>query len=187
MRLAALTLSGLCALVLASCGDTVQQQPVSHSLLETLVVAPYPVYWLGSSFEGMAITEATHDPSGAFTINYGDCIHGGQGVCVPPLRIVSSPDNSFLPGGTTPTQRRSIRGSQALIAQAGRAIVIPTAGVVVDIYGDSARLASAAARMMVPINAAGAPEAPLPARLPDSGFAATPLASQMPSPLAPLR
>jgi hypothetical protein len=187
VRLAAVTLAGVCAVALSACGNTVQSSPISHSLLEDLIVAPYPVYWLGDKFEGMKITEATHDPSGAFSVEYGNCLQGGQGACVPPLRIVSSPDNSFLPGGLAPATQRTVRGAMAVIAQQGRTMVIATGGVVVDIYGDEAQLASAAAKTMVPINEIGSPEEPLPARLPDTGFAATPLASQMPSPLKPLR
>ncbi len=188
VRLAAATSAVLCCvLALSACANTVQQQPVSHALLEDLIVAPFPVYWLGASFHGIAITEATHDPSGAFTISYGVCLTGGEGACVPPLRIVSSPDNSFLPGGSAPSRPRRIRGAQAVIAQAGNAIVIPTAGIVVDIFAASARTAAAAAREMVPINQLSAPEAPLPARLPNTGFAATPLPSQVPNPLRRLR
>ncbi len=79
-----------------------------------------------------------------------------------------------------------IRGVDAVIAQAGRTIVIPTAGVVVDIYATSARTAAAAARTAVPINEVGAPDAPLPAALPNTGFGEMPLPSQVPAPLRPL-
>jgi hypothetical protein len=100
---------------------------------------------------------------------------------------VTSPDNSFLPGGLSSTRQTLIRGVSALLAQAGRTVIIPTAGVVVDIYAHDPGLARAAAQTVVPINAVGAPEATLPARLPDTGFASTPLPSQMPSSLRPLR
>ena len=69
------------------------------------------------------------------------------------------------------------------LAQGGRTIEIATAGVVVGMYADRARLAAAAAQTIVPINQAGAPGEPLPARLPDTGFGSTPLPSQVPSPL----
>jgi hypothetical protein len=180
-------LLGLCAIVLGSCGDTLQDRPIPHNTLESLLVAPYPVYWLGRSFHGMSITEAAHDPGGAFTVGYGDCVTGGQSTCVPPLRVVTSPDNSFLAGGTSPKRSTSIRGVVAVIAQAGRTIELPTAGVVVGIYAVNARLAAAAAQTAVPINEAGVPGAPLPAPLPDTGFAATPLPSQTPSLLRALR
>ena len=178
---------GLCALALGACGDTLQSHPIPHNTLETLLVAPYPVYWLGRSFQGMQISEASHDPGGAFTVQYGNCVEGGQSTCVPPLRIVTSPDNSFVPGGDAPRRSARLRGVSVVVAQGGRTIEIPTAGVVVGVYAaDSARLAAAAARAVVAINEAGAPQAPLPARLPDTGFGSTPLPSQTPSPLRAL-
>lgn len=182
----ALVLSML-ALALTACGDTLQDQPIPHNTLESLLVAPYPVYWLGGSFEGLKITEASHDPGGAFTVQYGDCKVGGQGTCVPSLRVVTSPDNSFLPGGSAPQQRTDVRGAAAVAARSGQTIEIPTGGVVVGIYALTARLADAAAATVVPINAVGSPGALLPPRLPDTGFAETPLPSQMPSPLRALR
>jgi hypothetical protein len=175
------------ALALTACGDTLQDQPIPHNTLESLLVAPYPVYWLGGSFEGLKITEASHDPGGAFTVQYGDCKVGGQGTCVPSLRVVTSPDNSFLPGGSAPQQRTDVRGAAAVAARSGQTIEIPTGGVVVGIYALTARLADAAAATVVPINAVGSPGALLPPRLPDTGFAETPLPSQMPSPLRALR
>jgi hypothetical protein len=186
VRLGALSLAGLCALALGACGDTLQDQPIPHNILEGLVEAPFPVYWLGGSFQGLAVTEATHDASGAFSVQYGNCLQGGQGTCVPPLRVVSSPDNSFLPGGSTPSRVTPIRGIAAVVAEAGRTIVIPTAGVVVDIYAKDPQLARAAAQTVVPINGVGAPEAPLPARLPDTGFGERPLPSQVPVPPRPV-
>jgi len=184
--LCAAVVAALCAVALCSCANTVQDQPIPHNLLEGLIEAPFPVYWLGGSFDGMAVSEATHDPSGSYSVQYGDCLVGGQGTCVPPLRVVTSPDNSFLPGGTTPSSRARIRGVDALLAQAGTTIVVPTGVVVVDIYATSARTAAAAARTVVPINALGAPEAPLPAALPNTGFGEMPLPSQVPPPLHPL-
>ena len=106
-RLAALFMLGLCTLTVGACGDTLQDQPISHTTLESLLLAPYPVYWLGGSFQRMAITEASEDPSGAFTVQYGDCAEGGQNTCVPRLRVVTSPDNSFIPFGSQSTPRDS--------------------------------------------------------------------------------
>jgi hypothetical protein len=180
-------LAALCALTLGACGDTVQDQPIAHQALESMLLAPYPVYWLGGSFGGMAITEAVRDPSGAFSVQYGSCVEGGQVTCVPRLRVVTSPDNSFLPAGRGPRRTARIRGLTAIIAQEGKTIEIPPAGVVVDIYAKDARLAGAAAQTIVPINDAGAPQERLPARLPDTGFAETPLPAQRPSPLSRLR
>jgi hypothetical protein len=176
-----------CALAFGACGDTLQDRPIAHNALESLIVAPYPVYWLGGSFEGLQITDASHDPSGAFSVQYGDCVVGGQSTCVTPVTVITSPDNSFVAGGSSPQRTASLRGVQAVLAQRGRTIAIATGGVVVSVYADSARLAAAAARTIVPINEVGEPGAPLPARLPDTGFASTPLPSQVPSPLRALR
>ena len=184
MRLAAASLAAVCALALGACGDTLQDRPVAHNALEGMILAPFPVYWVGSSFRGISITEATHDPSGSFSIQYGDCLQGGQGTCVSPLRVVSSPDNSFLPGGSVASRPTRVRGVPALLDRAGAMIVIPTAGVVVDIYAVDARTAHAAAESIVPINAVGAPGAPLAKALPDTGSADTPLPSQVPQQLS---
>jgi hypothetical protein len=185
VRLALLPLAALCALTIGACGDTLQDKPIPHNLLEGMIVAPFPVYWLGGSFQHLAITEVVHDPSGAFSVQYGDCLQGGQGTCTPPLRVVTSPDNSFLPAGTTPSSRASVRGVPVVLTQAGRAIALATGGVVVDVYAKDPSTALSAARGIVPINAPGAPGETLPARLPDTGFGSTPLPSQRPTAVRP--
>jgi hypothetical protein len=172
--------------MLCACGDTLQDKPIPHNILESMVVSPFPVYWAGAGFQGLAITDAAHDPGGAYSVQYGNCLQGGQGVCVTPLKIITSPDNSFLPGSGAGRASR-VRGAPALIARGGRTIVVATGAVVVDIYATTPALAAAAAREMAPINVPGAPQGALPARLPDSGFAARPLPSQTPARLGTLR
>jgi len=101
--------------------------------------------------------------------------------------VVTSPDNSFLPGGASAGLRAErVRGIAATAAQGGDTVEIPTGSVVVDIYARAPRVAAAAAQTVVPINAVGEPRAPLPATLPDTGFGETPLSSQMPPPLRAL-
>jgi hypothetical protein len=185
-RLFALALAALCAPALSGCANTLQTGPIPHNTLEGLIVAPFPVFWLGRSFHGLALSEATHDPSDSFTVSYGNCVQGGEGGCIPPLRMVTSPDNSFVPGGSAPARSERIRGVTASISQQGKTVAIATAGVVVDIYALDAPVAEAAARTLVPINAAGSPEAPLPAALTNTGFGEMPLPGQMPPPLRPL-
>lgn len=187
VRPLALLLAVLCGLTLSACGNTLQDRAISQNLLEGMVLAPFPVYWLGGSFQGSAITEVSHDPGGAFSIQYGDCLQGGQGTCVSPVRVVTSPDNSFVPGGSTPSRTARVRGVTATLMQADRTVAIPTAGVVVSIYAHDARTAAAAAATIAPINTPGASGAQLPAPLPDTGFGDTPLPSQVPSPLQPVR
>lgn len=187
VRLAAALLAAVCAGALGGCGNTLQDKPIPHNILESLLVNQFPVYWLGASFHGLAVTEASGDPSGGFSVQYGDCLEGGQGTCVAPLRVITSADNSFLPGEAAPSRRTVIRGVPALVAEAGRTIVLPTGPVVVDIYARDSGLAQAAARTVVPLNEPGAPYAPLPAPRPDTGYGSTPLPSQEPPPLRLLR
>ena len=111
-----------CALALAALRQTRCRTSRSpHNTLESLLVAPYPVYWLGRSFQGMAITEATHDPGGAFTVQYGDCVEGGQSTCVPALRVVTSPDNSFVARRRTPQRAHARCAASRARRRAGRA------------------------------------------------------------------
>jgi len=181
-------LAALCAVALGGCGNTLQDQPVAHNVLENVLLSPYPVYWLGGSFERLAITEVARDPSGATSFQYGDCLEGGQGTCVAPLRVVTSPDNSFLPAGAYASYRAArVRGVPAVLAQGGDTVEMATGPVVVDIYARTPRVAAAAAQTVVPINTSGEPQAPLPARLSATGFAEEPLPAQMPPPLRPLR
>lgn len=184
---AALLALAALSLALGACGDTIQDRPIAHNTLEGLIVAPYPVYWLGGSFRGLPVTEATHDPGGAFTVQYGDCVVGGQNTCEPALKVVTSPDNSFLAGGEAPRRETLLRGVRAVLARQGEVIELPTGGVVVGIYANDAGLAAAAAHTAVPINEAAVPGAPLPASLPDTSFGSTPLPSQVPSPLSAVR
>ncbi len=186
-RAAAVLLAVLAAPgALAGCGDTIQAKPIPHNQLEQLVVASFPVYWAGGTFRGSQITEVSPDPGGAFTVQYGNCLQGGQGTCTPPLRVVTNPDNSFLPGGEAPATTAVVRGIPARSTEAGRVITIPTGGVVVGIFARDAALARAAAEQIVAINRPGSPGETLPARLPDTGFGSTPLPSQRPSTARPL-
>jgi hypothetical protein len=152
-----------------------------------MVVSPFPVYWLGGTFHRLNISEATTDPSGAFSLQYGNCLEGGQGTCVAPLRIITSPDNSFLPVGGAAHGTTPLRGVPAVLARGGRTVVVATGGVVVYIVARDASLARAAASTMVPINEPGAPGAPLPPPKGDTGYGETPLPAQEPVPLRPLR
>ncbi len=189
----------LCALVLGSCGNTLQDQPIGAAPLESVIVkSRFPVYWLGLKFQGMQITSVTIDPSEAVTIRYGDCVLGGQYTCVTPITIVSSPDNSFVAGRTSATHALQLKGAthalqlkgathalqlrgvSASVAQGGATLAIPTGGVVVNVYASDSLLARAAATTMAPINEVGLPRAPLPAALPDTGFDRVPLPGQVP-------
>jgi|HubBroStandDraft_3_1064219.scaffolds.fasta_scaffold16827_3 hypothetical protein len=183
MRKLGLVVAGAaCAIALGACGaNTLQDQPIGAASLETVMVrSHFPVYWLGLEFHDMGITSVSIDPGEAVTIRYGDCLLGGQYTCVTPVSIVSSPDNSFIPGATATTPRLPLRGVTANLAQKGATLAIPTGPVVVSVYAHDPTLARTAASTMAPINEVGLPQAPLPAALPDTGFDRVPLPGQVP-------
>jgi hypothetical protein len=171
----------LCAFALGSCGDTLQDVPIGPAPLESVIVkSRFPVYWLGLSFHGMRITSVTIDPGGAVTIRYGDCLVGGQYTCVTPLSIISSPDNSFVPGRSTASRSVRVRGAVTSSAQGGATLAIPTGSVVVSVHANSPSLATAAGAMMAPVNKTGLPLQALPGAVPDTGFDRVPLPSEIP-------
>jgi hypothetical protein len=180
----ALLAGALCSVAVAvgACGDTLQDQPLGPAPLETVLVkSRFPVYWLGLRYRGMSITSVTIDPGEAVTIRYGDCVLGGQYTCVTPIAIVSSPDNSFVPGAGRASASLAVRGATATVGQGGSALELPTGAVVVSVYARNPPLARAAAATMTPLNEAGVPGAPLPAALPDTGVERVPLASEVPA------
>jgi hypothetical protein len=173
----------LCALVVAGCGSTLEDQPLAPSNLESLIaIREYPVYWLGKRFAGLSVSEASRDRSGAYTVQYGNCIKGGQYACESPLSIVTSPENDFVAAGSSGVRVRPIRGVSSFASEAGRAVEVPTGQVVVSIRAENAALAGAAALAIVPINVVGVPAAPLPKVLPTSSFATQPLPTQLKTP-----
>ena len=172
----------LCALTLGSCADTLQDQPLGPKPLEAVMVkSRFPVYWVGMVFHGMRITSVTIDPSEAVTVRYGDCLLGGQYTCVTPISIVSSPDNSFVAGGSAARVAQPIRGARAISARGGTTLAIPTGGIIVSVYAKSRSLARQVASSVAPLNKVGLPGAPLPPALPDTGFNRVPLPSQLPT------
>jgi hypothetical protein len=172
----------VCVLALAACGNTLQDQPIGPQPLESVLVkSRFPVYWLGLSFHGMQITSVAIDPSEAVTIRYGDCVLGGQYTCVTPMSIVTSPDNSFVPGGRAVKQTLSLRGVSASSAQGGSTLAVATGDVVVSVFGEHPMLAREAVETMAPLNTTGLPLAPLPAALPATGFDRVPLSTQVPA------
>jgi hypothetical protein len=170
-----------CAIAIGSCGNTLQDEPIGPKPLETVMVeSHFPVYWAGLKFDGLPISGVSIDPSEAVSIRYGDCVIGGQYTCVTPLSIVTSPDNSFIPGGTAATPAPAVRGARVSGARGGDTLALATGVVVVSVYAERPSLAREALSMMAPVNEVGGPLEPLPAALPDTGFDKAPLPGQVP-------
>ena len=167
-------------LVVAGCGDTVQSAPLGRSALESLLLAKFPVYWAGNEVEGLQAREISVDPGGAVTLQYGNCLEGGQGTCVAPLRIVTSPNNDFVPGGAGPVRDIPLRGTTARTLNGGSTIVVPAGPVVLSVFATSDTLADAAAARAAPITDVAAFGQPLPPPGPSNGHAGTALPGQIP-------
>jgi hypothetical protein len=184
-RLLTAALTVAAAIALTACGNTIQFRPVpADQLVKAITSVRFPVYWLGRNFEGMPITSIDRDPGGAFDAAYGHCLEGGQGTCVTPVLVVTSPDNSFVPGGDARRPHTTVRGLRVVMAQGGRTLQIPTGPVIVNIYASSAALARQVAEEISPMNQPGSPAAPLPPPLPNTGYGQTPLGSRdVPPPL----
>lgn len=181
-RLGVALLAG--AALLAGCGDTLQDKPVSNAELQGLLEAPRPVYWLGSSFRGMQLMALSADPGGAYTLQYGNCFVGGQEACLTPLEVITSPESTFLAGnGLRGAKRTTIRDAKSLVAQNGQVVEVATGPVVVEVRSRKRSIGLAAAHAMVPINAPGEPGQTLPAAAPNSEYLENPLASQEPHPV----
>jgi hypothetical protein len=170
-----------CALALTSCGNTLQDEPIGSKPLESVLVdSRFPVYWAGLRFAGLPISGVSIDPSEAVSIRYGDCATGGQYICVTPISIVTSPDNSFVPGGAGATPAPRARGVAVSSSRGGRTLALATGRVVVSVYGRTALLAREALATIAPLNETGQPLEALPAPLPDTGFNRIPLPGQVP-------
>jgi len=161
------------ALTLSGCASTLQLRPLQDRDLTHAEAAPYSVYWVGRAFEGMPVSVAEPRTGGSVLITYGNCVIGGQDTCLRALQIVTSHDNSFVPGAQHATAHRLIRGRVAVIGNGGRIIEIATGDVVVDIDANTPALARATAESMTPMNRAGTPGQTLPPALPPNGFDVT--------------
>ena len=170
----------LSAFAVVACGSTLEERPVAPSTLESLIaLREYPVYWLGNSFEHLSVSEVSRDSGGAYTVQYGTCLSGGQGTCESQLSIVTSPENSFVAHGPAGLRNVALRGVGAFISRDSETIEIPTGAVVVSVRANSPQLARAAAREIAPIITLGLPEQALPRALPTSRFATEPLPQQL--------
>jgi hypothetical protein len=173
-RLRRVTATAAVALLLAGCADTLQLEPLRDRDLTDASHQTYIVYWVGRAFEGMPVSFASQETGGSVLVTYGNCVVGGQTTCIRALSIVTSHDNSFVPGAQHTSVRRIIRGRLAVVATGGRTLEIATGPVVVDITANTPALALAAAEAMSPLNGSsshpGAPYAPLPPAQPPNGF-----------------
>ena len=169
----------LCALALGACGNTLQDQPIPHNALESLLLAPYPVYWLGGSFHGLQITEASHDPSGVVHRPVRR-LPGRR-----PEHVRAAAEGHHLARQQLRARRRLrrpraariVRGVGGHLAERGEAIAIPTGrGRPRHLRPHPALARAAAAHGRADQLPRRARRAAAPRRCPNTGFGDTPAA-----------
>lgn len=145
-----------------------------------MTVEAIPIYWLGLRFDGMALTNVSEDPGGAFTLQYGNCLSGGPATCRTALELITSPQSTFLPSAGEGTKPIVMRGVRGLAAQHGAVIELRTGPVVVDVRATGAKVARAAAAAIVPVNAPGSEGQELAPARPGTSFTDEALPIQQP-------
>jgi hypothetical protein len=128
----------------------------------------FTVYWVGRSFDGVALTAADtqrdYDAVVGERVYYGNCdkqksITSTAG-CLLPLEIATvdyHKIDSRRNEGLGTRVNTSIRGVPAVIFNAGKSIQLYTDRLAIDIYADTAARALGAARAVVPMNRRGNP------------------------------
>ncbi len=166
------------AVVLAGC-STHPPQPISATALAAArSFKSYTVYWAGTSFDGLHLTDADspfefYAPVG-FTMYYGTCEGRGvlhDGGCTLPLKVTTSIYSPHSDASFGPQQWVTLHGVPAVVHDGGREIEIYTDKMDIDVSADSAARALAAAKALVPFN-----------RTPSPGWPAFPPPSYIPNP-----
>jgi len=86
--LAAIAPGAALAVLLAACGGA-DERPSADDVRAAQRAVPYPVYWAGSSFAGLALTGVTRNGS-RVNFLYGTCKASGDSGCALPLEIQTS-------------------------------------------------------------------------------------------------
>lgn len=166
------------AAVLAGCSTHPPAPITGASLAAARSFHEYTVYWAGTAFDGVHLTDADspfefYEPVG-FTMYYGTCEGRGflrDGGCTLPLRITTSIYSPHSDVSFGPQQWVSLHGVPAVVYDGGKEIEIYTDKMDIDVVADSAARALAAARALVPFN-----------RTPSPGWPAFPPPSYTPNP-----
>jgi hypothetical protein len=158
--------AAVAVLALAACGPIVRSVGPS-TIAAVRTVVRYPVYWVGTSFQGLPLEAITHDPSGAYDVQYGPCLRGYD-TCSAPLTVVTVPDPGFVPGEPHGHRTGVVRGVNYFAADGGRTLQIVTGHVVVSIFASTSGRALSAAVALRPIQDPTQDAAPVPGPLPRS-------------------
>jgi hypothetical protein len=132
----------------------------------------FPVYYLGESFEGLALTEAPPPGSGLASFVYGSCEPTEEMGCAPPLEVQVWPactrnpsSHELAPGMPMPRREDTIRGVPAAFYEDGFRLELSTGSVTVVIFGEQDQIVRAAQALRT-LDSAPAPGEDLPPPVP---------------------
>jgi len=177
MRLLAATLTtaalaAVPSLIASGCG-TSHPRPITAATIAEAQTFPYfPVYWVGTSFEGEPLDAVdgrrTYISTVGESVYYGDCSHEkgvfGGGSCLLPLQVTTVVWHLHTNASLGPQQQNLlIRGVPATAYDGGRSIELYTGHVAIDIFSETPARALRAALRLAPINAPGSAAGRLPA------------------------
>src|SRR5437588_326635 len=166
----ALAVALAAALLATGCG-TSNPRPVKASTLAEAQTFPYfPVYWVGSSFEGQPLDAVdgrrTYISTVGQSVYYGDCSHEkgvlGGGSCLLPLQVTTSVWHLHTNVSLGSQYNLLIRGVPATSYDEGRSIELYTGQLAIDVFSDTPERALRAALRLMPINAPGSATGRLP-------------------------
>ena len=101
---------------IAGCGGSEAREPSPRAqVLAAQRTVAYPLYWVGTSLGGLALTDVLATPR-RVTLLYGTCTPHGDAGCAPPLTIQVSSicDDNALVLDIRPDTRSRARGTTAL-------------------------------------------------------------------------
>lgn len=180
-RILTTLLCGAAAISLSSCGTHPPPPLSEHDIGIARRFNVYDIYWVGRWFQGVPLTAADfrreYNPQVGLGVYYGNCEAKGSllgsGTCTLPLEIRTVCYVQHRNDGLGPRRNTHIRGVPGVIFNHGKSIELYTAHVLIDVYGDTAPRALAAAQRLFPLNGPLAdrrftPTLPPPAYAPDS-------------------
>ena len=151
MRLLAATLTtaalaAVPSLIASGCG-TSHPRPITAATIAEAQTFPYfPVYWVGTSFEGEPLDAVdgrrTYINTVGESVYYGDCSHEkgvfGGGSCLLPLQVTTVVWHLHTNASLGPQQQNLlIRGVPATAYDGGRSIELYTGRVAIDIFSET--------------------------------------------------
>jgi hypothetical protein len=160
-----------CALLLSAC-HTGHPPPLSAAALSDARHFPFfRTYWVGYTFEGVAITAAdgreAYDKAVGTSVYYGDCEpgHGAlhTGGCTLPLQVQTQVYDVQTSRKLGPQTAIVIRGVPATVFDGGRSIRLYSGILAITVYADTPARAIRAVQQLRPLNAGGRPFVELPA------------------------